>query len=108
MLTGLDVIPANALAALVRKHDLVGRFGGEEFAILLDDVDRVEAMAVADRIVSQIRDLTFSVPGLQVKISVGVSIADWTDTDGTLAELISSADKKLYEAKRTGRNRVCS
>jgi diguanylate cyclase (GGDEF)-like protein len=100
------VATASALAGLVRQHDLVGRFGGEEFCILLQDVDRAQALAIGERVLQQIESLTFSVPELRTTISVGVSIADPGDPVSTISELVSRADDKLYEAKLSGRNRI--
>ena len=105
---GDDVLVATAatLVDIVRQDDLVGRFGGEEFCIVLRDADRDTALAAAERIRSQIECLTFSPANLRVTISVGLAVADWTDNCHTLSELIAIADQKLYEAKNEGRNRV--
>ena len=97
---------AAALADQVRQGDLVGRFGGEEFCLLLRDADRDRALAVAERIRGQVERLTCANPDVRVTISVGLAVADPTRPDQTLSELIELADRKLYEAKNDGRNRV--
>ncbi len=91
----------------VRESDLVGRFGGEEFSILLNRTTAAEAGRVAERIrrgVSVVRVLTEDVI-VGATISIGVAVLG--SHGGSLVELIESADKALYRAKRTGRDRVC-
>jgi diguanylate cyclase (GGDEF)-like protein len=107
-LTGDEVLAAtaHALTELVRGGDLVGRFGGEEFCILLHDAGPAEARAAAERIVTGIRALTFDRPELRITISIGVAVADRSQP-GTLSELVAAADERLYQAKAGGRDRAC-
>jgi diguanylate cyclase (GGDEF)-like protein len=91
----------------VRESDLVGRFGGEEFVILLSGTTAAEACLVADRIrrgAGVVRVLTKD-QIVGVTISIGVAILGSHGSD--LSELLESADRALYRAKRTGRDRVC-
>ena len=91
----------------VRESDLVGRFGGEEFAILLNRTSAAEAGRVAERIrrgVGVVRVLTEDMI-VGVTVSVGVALLD--SHGASLVELLESADKAMYRAKRTGRDRVC-
>jgi diguanylate cyclase (GGDEF)-like protein len=97
---------AAALSDLVRRDDLVGRYGGEEFCILLQDVDRNRALAAGNSILTRIKNLTFGQPDLHITTSVGLAVADQADPDCTLSELLAIADSKLYEAKNDGRNRM--
>jgi diguanylate cyclase (GGDEF)-like protein len=108
-LVGDEVLAATARAMVepVRKSDLVGRFGGEEFCLLLHDVSPAEARAVAERLRQGVGSLAFGPEGLRVTVSVGLAVADWSRPDQTLSELIATADKRLYEAKSDGRDRVC-
>jgi diguanylate cyclase (GGDEF)-like protein len=91
----------------VRESDLVGRFGGEEFAILLVGTTAEEACRVAERIrrgAGTVKVLSKdSVVG--VTVSIGVAVLDSHGYD--LGELLSAADKALYRAKHAGRDRVC-
>jgi diguanylate cyclase (GGDEF)-like protein len=91
----------------VRESDLVGRFGGEEFAILLHGTTAAEACLVAERIrrgAGVVRVLTKDmIVGATVSIGVGVLGSHGSD----LVELLESADRALYKAKRAGRDRVC-
>jgi diguanylate cyclase (GGDEF)-like protein len=91
----------------VRESDLVGRFGGEEFAILLSGTTAAEARRVAERIrrgAGVVRVLTKDTI-VGVTVSIGVAVLGSHGSD--LGELLESADKALYRAKRTGRDRVC-
>jgi diguanylate cyclase (GGDEF)-like protein len=98
---------ATSIRECVREGDVVYRFGGEEFAVLLRGASDLEAQAVASRIRAAVADHTFpgaeSQPGGKVTVSVGVS----RHLDGSdPAALLSQADDALFSAKRGGRNRV--
>ncbi len=92
----------------VREVDLVSRFGGEEFVILLPDADKVEAAAVAEKLRSRVFRHRFphaeTQPTGRLTISVGVASYPGDATDSL--SLVESADFALYRAKDTGRNRV--
>jgi len=91
---------AVATALTVRKTDLCGRYGGEEFIIILPDTDLAEATNVADRIQKAITALVFEHP-IRITVSGGISQYD----GGTAEDMIKLTDKKLYSAKRSGKNR---
>lgn len=90
-----------ALRASARAADTVGRFGGEEFCMLLPDTDLAGARAVAERIRATIESIPFA--GFRVTASLGV--AD-TESVRSVDALFDAADRALYAAKRGGRNRV--
>jgi diguanylate cyclase (GGDEF)-like protein len=98
---------ASTLVAQLRDYDVVGRFGGEEFVVLLPGADTVEACRVAERLRNRVRRL--AVPAedgtATVTISVGVSLFRTHGQD--LIELMAAADLALYRAKESGRDRVC-
>jgi diguanylate cyclase (GGDEF)-like protein len=97
---------ADALQAQSRQRDVAARWGGEEFALLLRDCGREQALAVAERIRAAVQALDCSgfAPGLHVRVSAGVATAD----DRTRAmSLMADADRALMRAKAEGRNRVC-
>lgn len=97
---------AETLVKSVRTSDMVIRYGGEEFLIVLLDTGADVAMNVAEKIRAKVEETKVSLPGtmLQKTISIGVSEFP-TDTD-TFWQVVKFADVALYEAKSHGRNRV--
>ena len=97
---------AEVIRTNVRDQDVVYRYGGEEFSILLPDTDLTEAGEVAERARNAIEDATFvgedHQPGGKVTVSVGMAQAGTDDPES----LRHRADAALYEAKDSGRNRV--
>jgi diguanylate cyclase (GGDEF)-like protein len=92
----------------LRDYDLAGRFGGEEFVILLPRTRAVDAIRVADRVRDRIAALPLHAPGgepVQVTASVGVAALEG-GSQRELKELMAAADAALYRAKRGGRNQV--
>jgi diguanylate cyclase (GGDEF)-like protein len=96
---------STAVGGLLRESDLLGRLGGEEFAIILPDADAASAMAVAEKLRHSLLNLRFpgSKPPMTVSASFGVATLDPGSDD--LDSLLVKADEALYEAKRSGRNR---
>jgi diguanylate cyclase (GGDEF)-like protein len=95
---------ASKLAETCRSMDLIGRYGGEEFCIVLPGVDSDAAAIVGERLVQAVAGHTFSI-GRPVTISVGLASLSSADTERGWGALIQRADKVLYEAKQAGRNR---
>lgn len=94
---------AHELQLLLRKTDAVGRIGGEEFLLLAPQTDRLQAMALAERIRSGIA--ACQVQGLDGhRLSISIGVAGLMD-EGSIEELIQHADQALYVAKSSGRNR---
>jgi len=101
----------DALRSQLRAYDLAGRFGGEEFAILLPHAREVDALHVAERLRAHIAQMVIPVgddpdsgPGVRVTISVGVASLDGTSRE--LTDMLAAADAALYYAKETGRNKT--
>ena len=90
----------------VREGDIIGRLGGEEFAVLMIGADETTAMAVADRIRRSVCDMPFQIAGELLTVTVSEGLAVFDAARDNAATLIERADQALYEAKRDGRNRV--
>jgi diguanylate cyclase (GGDEF)-like protein len=109
-LSGDEVLVATAkvLQHSVRQNDMVGRFGGEEFVVVLDGADDAEALLIAERIRERLAALQMTAQNGQlipIRGSIGLTcdfIYDYTTENG----LIHQADQALYKAKSWGRNRV--
>ena len=89
----------------VRGHDSAGRFGGEELVVTLEDVDAHAAVAVAERLRTAIRHLTFDVD-LRVTASIGLAHTGTPRAATSIDALLEQADIALYHAKDAGRDRV--
>jgi diguanylate cyclase (GGDEF)-like protein len=101
----------DGLRGQLRSYDLAGRFGGEEFALLLPHARETDALNVAERLRAHIAGLSIPVddddesgPCVRLTISVGVAALD--DTSRELTDLMAAADAALYYAKETGRNKT--
>lgn len=92
-----------------RKMDYVCRYGGEEFTILLPKTEKKEALLIAERIRVDIARQIFAnedvLPNKKLTISIG--LASYPDDGQTPSDLITSSDKKLYQAKNKGKNNTC-
>jgi diguanylate cyclase (GGDEF)-like protein len=89
----------------IRPLDLCGRFGGEEFLILLPDADGETARSVAERLRESVASSRIEYEGVQLAITVSIGLAVW-DGEEEVNDLIRRADEALYRAKGHGRNRV--
>jgi diguanylate cyclase (GGDEF)-like protein len=102
---------ANTLDTLLRDYDLAGRFGGEEFSLLLPQTRAVDAFRIAERVRANISALSIIAPGasggerVQVTVSIGVAALD-AGGKRELSELMAAADAALYRAKAGGRDQV--
>ena len=103
-----DVIAAN-----VRESDILGRYGGEEFALALPETPEASALGVGEKLRAALEAHEFRTadtpppgePAVRLTISIGIASLP-VEEDQDEVELIGRADQALYEAKRTGRNRV--
>jgi diguanylate cyclase (GGDEF)-like protein len=102
---------ARTLTGVLREYDLAGRFGGEEFSVVLPQTKAPDAVRVAERIRSNIAGLSVITPGgaggerVHVTVSIGVAAMD-KGSERTLADLMAAADAAMYRAKRCGRDQV--
>jgi diguanylate cyclase (GGDEF)-like protein len=100
----------------LRDYDLAGRFGGEEFALLLPQTGAADAQRIAERMRAHIAEMPIAAGDdpetepIRVKVSIGVAAlgTTWDRTTGSqLTDLLAAADTALYRAKSGGRDRVC-
>jgi diguanylate cyclase (GGDEF)-like protein len=92
----------------LRDWDVMGRMGGEEFAVVLPETDATQALNVAERLRRAVADTGIPIEdGKVVHMTVSTGIASSRDDDATVEMLLDRADKALYEAKQTGRDKVC-
>jgi diguanylate cyclase (GGDEF)-like protein/PAS domain S-box-containing protein len=104
VLRKLSVLCLGAL----RSVDVVGRMGGEEFAVLLPETAIESALEAAERLRSTIADAHVTLAGgLPLHFTVSVGVATLDDQDANIDVLLNQADQALYRAKNEGRNRVC-
>jgi diguanylate cyclase (GGDEF)-like protein len=97
---------AKAVKESVRKDDVVARFGGEEFIILLSHTGTERAFEKAEELRKQIASLTIGDNNVIASVTVSMGISTFPTLASTEASLISGADDALYEAKRSGKNCV--
>jgi diguanylate cyclase (GGDEF)-like protein len=106
-LVGDDVLrsAAEKMSRTVREYDHVGRYGGEEFLVVLPDCGAETAREVAERVRQHIGDEPIVIAPIQVKVTASIGVAQW-HAGQDFRELIHRADVAMYRAKQNGRNRV--
>jgi diguanylate cyclase (GGDEF)-like protein len=97
---------AEAARKSMRGSDLIGRFGGDEFAAMLLETNREKAIEVAERIRATFSQMTQDVDGHQVSATVSIGLVHCLERTLDIPELLTQADHALYCAKERGRNRV--
>ncbi len=97
---------AKEIVEEIRAIDLVGRYGGEEFAVFLPQTSREGAMAVAERIRQTVAAHPVSFDEHLISVTLSVGLTEYTPEMKTHQEMIDEADQALYQAKKEGRNRV--
>lgn len=95
---------AAAVKSCIRDIDIAGRYGGEEFTIVLSDTDTEGALVVAERIRNQIQELTVHYEDFAIQFTVSLGVAQLTQQMTNRTAWIDCADKALYQAKKNGRN----
>jgi diguanylate cyclase (GGDEF)-like protein len=92
---------------MIRQKDALGRYGGEEFALVLRETPLRIGVDVAERIRSTIEKHNFTFDGRQIPVTISIGVVALDSTTKTADDMIAFADKALYDAKNQGRNRVC-
>jgi len=97
---------ASLLKSQCRNSDVVGRVGGEEFAVLLPETDAESALMLAERIVSTCRDARVDAAGQHLRVTCSIGVATAEHADESIDDTLQRADAALYQAKRAGRDRA--
>lgn len=100
-----------ALAALLRRRlrqsDIIGRYGGEEFAVVMQEIDGAEAVRLASRLLEEFAAMAHAAPdGTTFRVTISAGVAGLEGTRKDMRRWFAEADKALYAAKAAGRNRV--
>ncbi|HHM05026.1 MAG TPA: GGDEF domain-containing protein [Gammaproteobacteria bacterium] len=106
--SGDDVLKAFAdtVGGLIRKTDILFRYGGEEFVVLLSNTGAGGAELLAERLRQGVEQTVFATASGPLPVTVSAGVATLKDGDDPVT-LLTRADKALYQAKNTGRNRIC-
>lgn len=97
---------SQTLGMNLRREDIFVRWGGEEFLLFLPDMPIHEAVAIAERMRRNVQETPINLGESSIQCSVSIGVAGCALTCTTIDDLISEADKRLYQAKNNGRNRV--
>ena len=97
---------ASVMSTSLREIDILGRMGGEEFAVLLPNTSLEEALLLAERVRQSIENISFEKIKGELKITASIGVASFTDEMSDIDDLIRNADNALYQAKANGRNCV--
>jgi diguanylate cyclase (GGDEF)-like protein len=97
---------SKAVKETIRQIDFIGRYGGEELSIILVETGKDEARFVAERIRRTIEEKEISAYDERLKVTLSIGISTFSDDGANMEEIIEGADKAMYIAKRSGRNKV--
>ena len=98
---------ARTVASMLRGTDILGRIGGEEFAAILTETSRGDALTTTERIRRRVEHSRVTLSGGEsLAVTVSIGVASIEEAEGRLETLVKLADQRLYQAKERGRNRV--
>jgi diguanylate cyclase (GGDEF)-like protein/PAS domain S-box-containing protein len=98
---------SNEMQKNLRETDVLCRYGGEEFAILLPETNIKTAKSIAERLRIYVANKSFEFPGMVLNINISIGVSWMPGNVATLETLLKRADDAMYQAKRAGRNMVC-
>lgn len=96
------------LTSVLRRYDVIGRYGGEEFLATLPHTDLEEARRVAECMHEVVRSRPIAANGIDVRVTVSVGVARSEDGEQNMLPALHRVDENLYRAKSGGRDRVCA
>lgn len=97
---------AALVRGMVRKEECFARYGGEEFALVMPEMPLEKVLVVAEKIRAGVASLTLSFEGRRIPVTTSIGVAQMSGALREPLEFVAAADERLYEAKRSGRNRV--
>jgi diguanylate cyclase (GGDEF)-like protein/PAS domain S-box-containing protein len=97
---------AGALPRHLRDTDVLARFGGDEFAVLLSPCTEQSARELADQLLRAVREHALEVEGTQLRISASIGVVTFSGSATNSAELLADVDRAMYQSKEAGRDRV--
>lgn len=106
-ITGDKVLKAVAtiMKSVIRKIDMIGRYGGEEFLVIFPNTPKNNARIAAEKLRKEVESHKFKYKDREFKVTISIGVAEYEDGDST-ESLIAKADEALYRAKSAGKNRV--
>jgi len=96
------------LQSELRCTDIIGRIGGEEFAVILPETEIQHGLQIAERLRKAVEQLPLELDGDKINVTISLGASQSNITDREMDDALIRADSALYDAKRSGRNRVCS
>ncbi|HEY3445948.1 MAG TPA: GGDEF domain-containing protein [Myxococcales bacterium] len=99
---------ASAVKTKIRREDVFARYGGEEFALILPEVEIVGAVSTAEKVRKVVEKQRFTFEDQVIPVTISLGVAAISNTINEVQTLLKAADEKLYDAKQSGRNKVCS
>jgi diguanylate cyclase (GGDEF)-like protein len=97
----------HTIRSRIRREDMLCRYGGEEFAILAPETSKEDAMIVAEKTRKLVETTSFSFEGTMIPVTISLGVCSINQQDVDIESFIKMADERLYQAKNSGRNRVC-
>lgn len=97
---------AKVIKSCLRKADLIIRYGGEEFLVLLTDINTINTVKVAEKIRESVKNNMLKFNKINTPLTISIGIAIYPDNSDDFNEVVKMADKALYKAKNGGRNKV--
>jgi len=98
---------ARIMKTQTRETDIVARYGGEEFVIIVSEAKKEGGIKIAERIRKAIAKHKFILQEKEVQVTVSMGVSAYNEDGETKTEIIAKADEALYQAKATGKNKVC-
>lgn len=98
---------AHILDSELRETDIPGRIGGEEFAVALPETEQKKAVETAERLRRTVEEAAFETPAGDLRLTISIGVTSISEDTPELKSILRQADKALYRAKGSGRNRVC-